>query len=67
MYTNCLLGACLALLVGCATVNTPPAQTAYARVEANIPGWGAIVDVRRVQVTDSDAQTALCPHRLHRH
>lgn len=39
MYTNCLLGACLALLVGCATVNTPPAQTAYARVEANIPGW----------------------------
>lgn len=53
MYTNCLLGACLALLVGCATVNTPPAQTAYARVEANIPGWGAIVDVRSGQQIDA--------------
>ena len=49
MYRSCLLGACLALFVGCASVNTPPVQHAYARAEANIPGWGAIIEVRSGQ------------------
>lgn len=49
MYRSCLLGACLALFVGCASVNAPPVQHAYARAEANIPGWGAIIEVRSGQ------------------
>lgn len=53
MYRSCLLGACLALFVGCASVNVPPAQEPFARVEANIPGWGAIVDVRSGQQIDA--------------
>lgn len=53
MNRKSLLGLGLALLAGCATVNAPPTQTAYARAEPNIATWGAIVDVRSGQQIDA--------------
>lgn len=62
MNMKSLLGLGLALLAGCATVNAPPTQTAYARAEPNIASWGAIIDVRSGQQIDADTLLEVLAH-----
>ncbi|QBF26061.1 hypothetical protein EXN22_10265 [Pseudomonas tructae] len=45
MFKSSFIGAGLALLVGCASVNAPVADSAYTRVESHIPQWGAIIEL----------------------
>ncbi|UVM57685.1 ChaN family lipoprotein [Pseudomonas sp. B21-012] len=45
MFKSSFIGAGLALLVGCASVNAPVADSAYTRVESHIPEWGAIIEL----------------------
>ncbi|MDD1013423.1 ChaN family lipoprotein [Pseudomonas rubra] len=45
MFKSSFVGLGLALLVGCTSVNTPVADSAYTRVEAHIPQWGAIIEL----------------------
>nr|NLU59926.1 hypothetical protein [Pseudomonas sp. BIGb0427] len=45
MFKSSFIGAGLALLVGCASVNAPVADSAYTRVESRIPEWGAIIEL----------------------
>ena len=45
MFKSSFIGAGLALLVGCASVSAPVADSAYTRVESHIPEWGAIIEL----------------------
>ena len=45
MFKSSFIGAGLALLVGCASVNAPVADRAYTRVESRIGEWGAIIEL----------------------
>lgn len=49
MYKHGFMTLCLVLVCGCASVNAPPEKTVYATMEANIPEWGAIVELKSGQ------------------
>lgn len=45
MFKSSFIWLGLALCAGCASVNVPVADSTYRQVEANIPEWGAIIDL----------------------
>lgn len=45
MFKSSFIWLGLALCAGCASVNAPVAESPYNQVQANIPHWGAIIDL----------------------
>ncbi|MDD2061248.1 ChaN family lipoprotein [Pseudomonas sp. GD03860] len=62
MYKQGFAALCLALLMGCASVNTSPQDAVYASMEAKIAQWGAIVELSSGrQVSAHELLDALAP------
>ncbi|MDN7143600.1 ChaN family lipoprotein [Pseudomonas sp. JQ170] len=62
MYKQGFAALCLALLMGCASVNTAPQGSVYTSMEANIPQWGAIVELGSGrQISADELLDALAP------